>query len=265
MECHETEQPAHSVPDGAVPEQTEMATEHIVDFNVFKQIESGDQCNGKHHGTCKGLDRMIVTLDYHQFVVNEPSSTKDRNDRLTAFVAFCDELYSKRAMLNDYIHFVEHHADPQSIEYIKGRLHFDCESAEKCGATTRHYRDRREDSTGAKGMESSWFIDRMDSIHFMVYHLTELGLRVSAKTMESAVAPDDDEKDEAVLVDLALKEMGKEIEAKRREFSTERLDGAANSKFTLNVEEKKESGGILVQSDLVMFWSGKWSKCTLSI
>ena len=58
------------------------------------------------------------------------------------------------------------------------------------------------------------------------------------------MAPDDDEKDEAVLVDLALKEMGRAIEAKRDDFSTERLDGAANSKFTLKVEEEKDGEGI---------------------
>ena len=157
----------------------DAATEHIVDFNMFKQIESGDQCHGAG-GLCKGLERVIGALDYHQITIVNSLDKKYGDDPRATFTAFCDELYPKRAMLNDYIHFVEHHADPQSIEYIKGRLHFDCDSAKKCGATTRHYRDRREDSTGAKGMESNWFIDRMDSIHFMVHHLTELGLRVSA-------------------------------------------------------------------------------------
>ncbi len=220
-----------------------MEIENIVDFNVFEVIESEDQCDGNHHGTCKGLDRMIVTLDYHQFVVNRPCTAKDRNDRITAFTAFCDELYPKRTMLDDYIHFVQHHADRDTIEYIRNRLHFQCDGAAKCGATTRHYRDRRNDgSTGAKGMELNWFIDRIDSVHFLVHHLTELGLRVSAETMQSELPSEDEEQDEAHLVDVALKKMGKEIESKRAKFSTERLDGATNSKFTLQINEQKESG-----------------------
>ncbi len=140
------------------------------------------------------------------------------------------------------MHFVGHHADPKSIEYIRSRLQFSCDLVGKCGATTRHYRDRREDSTSAKGVESNWFIDRVDSIHFMVHHLTELGLRVSMEAMESELAPDDEDEDESLLVDRTLKRLGKEIESKRALFSNQRLDGATNSKFTLQINEQKESG-----------------------
>ena len=247
-------EPAHSVPDGAVPEETKVNVEHIVDFNLFQDIESGDHCDGEG-GYCKALERVIGALDYHQITIVNSLDDKYGDGPRAAFTAFCDELYPKRAMLNDYIHFVEHHADPKSIEYIKGRLHFNCESAKKCGATTRHYRDRREDSTGAKGVESNWFIDRVDSVHFMVHHLTELGLRVSAEeTMESAVAlSDDEEEDESLLVDLALKRMGKVIEAKRALFSNERLDGATNSKFTLQIDEDESNGGNLNLCLFVIF------------
>ena len=217
--------------------------EHVVDFNVFENIQSGDHCNGHNGGMCKGLDRVIATLDYHQMtIVNPSAAAKYGKDPESAFTAFCDELYSKRAMLNDYIHFINHHADSASIEYIKQRLHFECDSAVKCGATTRHYRDRRDDSNGGNGSELNWFTDRMDSIHFMVHHLTELGLRVPAKAMESELASDDEEKDDSFLVDVALQRMGQVIESKRTAFSTERLGGATNSKFTLQIDQQKESG-----------------------
>ena len=170
--------------------ETKMELNHIIDFNVFQHIESEDQCDGKHPGTCKGLDRMIAALDYHQFTIVHELNEKYGDDPKELFIAFCDELYPRTAMLEDYIHFVEHHADPSSIEYIKGRLHFKCESATKCGATTRHYRDRRNDVNN--GIEFVWCIDRIDSIHFMVHHLTELGLRVSADTLQNAVSSDDE-------------------------------------------------------------------------
>ena len=191
------------------------------------------------------MQRVIAALDYHQMVVVNELKDKYGDDPKRAFIAFCDELYPKVAMLTDYVHFVEHHADPNSTEYIKSRLHFDCDSAAKCGATTRHFRDRRDDDKdGANGVVTNWFIDRMDSIHFLVHHLTELGLRVSKETKESVLGPDDEKQDESLSVDLALKRMGKEIEAKRAALSTQRLDGTTNSKFTIQIAEQKESGKV---------------------
>ncbi len=103
-------------------------------------------------------------------------------------------------------------------------------------------------------------MERLDSIHFMVHHLNELGLRVSAKAMESEVVPDDEEKDEHHLTDLALKRMAEIIESKRAWFSNERLDGATNSKFTLQINEQKGSGlgvggdGLLFVHSAVRQW-----------
>ena len=91
-------------------------------------------------------------------------------------------------------------------------------------------------------MEYHYGIDRLDSIHFVVHHLNELGLRVSAEAMENELVPDDEEKDEAHLTDLALKRMAAVIESKRTLFSNQRLDGVTNSKFTLQIDEQKESG-----------------------
>ena len=213
-----------------------MKVEDIVPFSVFQHIQSGDQCDGKHPGTCKGLDRMIAALDYHQCTIVNPLQEKYGDDPKATFISFCDELYPKTTMLDDYVHFVEHHADPSSLEYIKGRLHLKCESATKCGATTRHYRDRADDHND--GIESVWCIDRIDSVHFMIHHLTELGLRVSLETKESAVVSDDEKQVDLDVVDHDLKRTVKEVDSKRAVFSNERLDGIENTKFTLQISEK---------------------------
>ena len=162
------------------------------------------------------------------------------DDPKAAFIAFCDELYPRVAMLNDYIHFAEHHADPASIEYIKSRLQMQCQNATKCAATSRHYRDRRQDVQD--GIESNWYIDRIDTIHFMVHHLTEMGLRVSAEVMESVVLSDDEKVNESVLFDHALKRMAEEVESKQVVFPTERLDGVVNAKFTLQINQGNDGG-----------------------
>ena len=225
--------------DAQPAESKKTESEYILDLNLFGNVQSGDCCDGEQHsGSCPGLERVIAALDHNQFLLKQQG-----DDAQSAMTAFCDSVYSKEVILADYIHFVLHHADPQSIEYIRNRLHFECESAAKCGATTRHYHGRRrDDSVGAKGMEYHSGIDRLDSIHFVVHHLNELGLRVSAEAMESELVPDDEEKDEAHLTDLALKRMAAVIESKRTLFSNQRLDGVTNSKFTLQIDEQKESG-----------------------
>ena len=219
---------------------TKMKVEDVVPFSVFQKIECDDHCDGRHPETCKGLDRVIAAMDYHQWLVVNPLDEKYGDDPKAAFIAFCDELYPRIAMLNDYIHFAEHHADPASIEYIKSRLQMQCQNATKCAATSRHYRDRRQDDHD--GMESNWYIDRIDTIHFMVHHLTELGLRVSAETMQSVVISDDEKVDESVLFDHALKRMAEEVESKQDLLSNERLGGMDNVKFTLQIHEDKDGG-----------------------
>ena len=191
------------------------------------------------------MGRVTAALNYYQFLVVAPMATKYGKDPRIAFTSFCLELYPKKSFLNDYIHWVLHHNDPQSAMAIRKQLHFVCESAKRCGATTRHYRDRREDGNGAADdAESSWFVDKMDCIHFNVYHLHELGLRVSKETIENELGPDGKEQDEDESVDLSLKRMSTVIETKRAMFTTERLDGAANSKFTLQIDEQKGSDGM---------------------
>ena len=217
-------------------------TGHFVDFDVFKTIESGDHCHGDHSKECKAIDRVVAALDYYQFLVLAPKAAKYGKEPRTAFTSFCHELYPKKVMLNDYIHWVLHHKDPESIKAIRGRLHFLCESAKRCGAATRHFRNRRDDIDEDDDVAPNWFIDKMDSIHFNVYHLTELGLRVPAEVMESGLAPNDEKQDESNLVDEALRRMGREIESKRTVFSSERLDGAVNSKFTLQIDGQTGSG-----------------------
>ena len=209
-----------------------MNIEDIVPFSVFRNVQSGHHCNGKHPGTCKCLDRMIAALDCHQYFMMNTDDGKAGKDPKELFIAFCDEYYPRSVMLNDYIHFVDHHSDPSSIEYIKGRLHFNCESITKCGATARHYRDRRDDHDSAT--DSNLFVDRIDSVHFMVHHLTELGLRVPADTIEK--------QSEAENKDLALKRMYEVVQSKRKIFSGQRLNSTTNLKFTLQINEQKNGG-----------------------
>ena len=228
-----------------------------IDFNLFRNIEPGDHCGGnEHHGHCQSLERVVAALDYYQFLVLSKETAKYGTEPKAAFTSFCEELYPKKVLLNDYIHWVLHHKDPESVKALRKRLQFLCDSATSCGATTRHYRVRGDDEDGAEDAPPNWFVDKMDSIHFNVYHLNELGLRVEVDSAENT--SEDEKRGDSDLVDQDLKNMTKVIEAKRAFFSNERLDGAANSKFTLQINEEKE-GGLGAGGD------GVQSLCTLRV
>lgn len=124
-----------------------MQTGHSLDFGIFQNIVPGDDSDGHDDVESKSLERIIEALDYYQFLLLTPLDQKHGKDPRTLFTEFCEEIYTKKVMLNDYIHWVRHHNDTESAEAIRNRLHFQCETALKCPATTRHYRDRRNDFT----------------------------------------------------------------------------------------------------------------------
>ena len=215
-----------------------------MDFSVFEHVEDDDECNGKQCEKCKAMERIVAALKYYQHLVLSPNTKKYGDDPRLTFNSFCEMLYPKGVMLNDYIHWVLNHKDEESIKDIRKQLNYVCDSAKKCGATTRHYRDRRQDGNASDEEEANWFIEQMDLMHFNIYHLHELGLRVAAEVLESEVAPDDEKQDESQLFDLAMKRMAKEMRAKQKAFGNERLDGSANTKFSLTVDGGNDADGV---------------------
>ena len=160
-----------------MPSKTTIDISNGIDFSVFENIEVDDG---------KAMDRIVAILEYHQFVMNNELNEKCDGDLKKVFISFCRDIYTQKSMLDDYIAFTEHYADTKSLEEIKNRLKFHCENANKCGSTGRHYRDRRQDSHKEEDddVDTKWFIDRVDSIHFMVHHMVQLGMRVNMSSLE---------------------------------------------------------------------------------
>ena len=78
----------------------------------------------------------------------------------------------------------------------------------------------------------------MDSLHFYLYHLSDVGLREESK--DSDDAPDDDKEDDSELDENVLKRLAKNVISKSKFFSSERLDGiygVKSSKVKLSVHE----------------------------
>ena len=90
----------------------EQGTKYIVDLAPFEHVQDHKQCSGDHNGNCKRLDRVIEALDYHQYLRIDAVEL----DAQSAFRTFCDEHYAKKTMIDDYIHFVLHHADSNFLD-----------------------------------------------------------------------------------------------------------------------------------------------------
>ena len=162
-----------------------------MDFSIFEEIDDDDHCDGKHHGYCKAVGRVTAALNYYHILFITPLSAKYGKDPESMFEAFIRDLYPRRKLLDDYIHWVLHHLDPDSLLKLRRKMQLMCDRVNDCRATTRHYRDRRNDGNG---VESNWSHEIMDRIHFNVYHLEEVGLRVPKEAMESELASNDDGK-----------------------------------------------------------------------
>ena len=198
---------------------------HYPKIELFENIGSGDYCDGKEQKEvekCGALQRVCAVLDYYSFLMLSPFPEVETKSRNELFEDFMDRYYPKRMFLNDYVHWTAQHREEESVNNLRRYLHFVCDSANQCGATTRHYSDRRGGGgDGKDGASRHWTKEKMDSYHFNIYHLYEVGLRVEG--------------------DLSANEMKDIIKMKRSEFSSDRLDGSNNVKFTMNIKESTEA------------------------
>lgn len=211
--------------------------EPLVHLSLLEQYEMshfGDCCDGKFKTDCNAMKRVVSALNIHQQSIDGLQNREDD-------IGF--KPYPKELLLNDYIHFVDHHADTESIEKLKALIP-PCKSVKSCDATVRHYRERSDgnDQIGiSDNHDLEWCIDLIDSIHFAIHHLTELGLRIPMETLLSDVAIGELDSDDSEQTDITLKRMVREIRRRGRtsHFKSGRMSD--NSKFTLQIKKKHEA------------------------
>ena len=164
---------------------------------------------------------------------------------------FCDALYPKRVLLEDYIHFMCRHSQSvlmAELKQVGGLKHKCADDVAGCEWTSRHFADRSKHD--AQGRESVDFrIETLDTLHFNLYYLTDVGLRVQANADDDEKATDEDQ--EQGLVYLAMKRMADKIEAGRAKCFFERIDGGQSSKFTLCAAQQKEDKAEMFRNLLV--------------
>ena len=206
--------------------------EIIENCDEIRKSGNGDQ----GHLHCPSMRRMTAILDYYNSTVMTANSEEAVEDLKKQFEEFCAKNYGEKWLLEDYMHCISVHDDRESMAKMAKSLKYKCSGNGKvCGGMKRHFRDRTMDQDAV-----SFFIDTLDTMHFNVLHLHDVGLRVDVE-----VKVDDDQNEES-LKDEALLKKHKVIQQKREQYSFQRLDDTANSnKYSMcsvvaNQQQSKE-------------------------
>ena len=223
--------------DGKVSTSKPHHPQHII--SLFRDASFHDKCDTD----CPSRARILYAMDYYQ-TLRTANSAKNARD---LFIAFCDSVYSAALLLDDYVHLMCKHSDSASLSAMAAQLKSRCAGPAKCEWTQRHFgRDAHSLSHSETETEFNFFIATMDTLHFNVFHLRDVGLRIDLSDLKT----DDDD---SSLVDAAMLRIRDIIRLKRKQFAFDRMDGAdAKNKFTIDGGTQKQTltqKGIEICSD----------------
>eukprot|EP01084_Bolivina_argentea_P174511 302294_1 len=190
------------------------------------------ECDGKSISNCLVIHRIINALKcYHDVETND-------------FISFIINEYA--LCLDDYIHLIYKHSN--TLDEISNSLATEhgfvkCD-LNKCKWTQRHYNNRRRSNFPSNFQESNdfsddeqynFYIKLFDTIHFYLFHLEDLGLRLNLNHKEIEITECFDDKEDQYLhfIDKTMGFMQNEIERKRQKYAIHfnRLNN--NSKFII--------------------------------
>ena len=222
-----------------VPAPTLSLKGSVVDLTAFSPMLFDEECRGD--ADCAAIDRLVQSLDLWA----DLESKEEAESAQSAFTSFCDLHYGDSNVVRDYIHFVDHHSEQETVRKIAERLRVQCRGVSECGDTLRHFR-RRSGSRRDEEEEDAvnFYLDTMHSLHFYLCHLEEMGLRVPAELLQTETERKavDEEQDEGPLVDAVIKRMAQHIAKRRNLLTVQRLDGSTNTKFNICTVSKHEKG-----------------------
>ena len=166
----------------------EVKVRHL-NLSIFQEPNLHENCKG--NSKCGRMLRIAVIIKYHQLLVNKGDATNAR----AILQEFVDATYSRSLLLEDYIDFFSSHSDSASRGALGGwlrTLQCSCSSVAKCTGTARHFRGRTQRD------EQGLFLDLIDTLHFNIFHLEHVGLRVPVHDNQDV---DEDDKDDDDLID----------------------------------------------------------------
>ena len=222
----------------------------IMDLSIFKNdSQINKQCN--KYESCICVLRLLSSLKYYA-TLNVSQKKEDQD----IFMNFIKEVYTQ-TILDDYQHLCKCHGHELEDILSFGINKFDLApcNIDECAYSDRRYRVNNGNNNNSKDTNFDdhdlyFYIDIMDSFHFHLYHLYDVGLRVSTK---EAI---DDEKDEEIksddpYFDAVLSRNHKEISNKRK--SATRFERISNnsSKFTIKTDSKVDDDEGMTRLDSI--------------
>ena len=176
------------------------------------------------YSTCYAIHRLLISLKY--FTKFENNNNDEDN-----FLNFMDNVYSTQ-IHDDMYHLIKYHqTDLDKIyeELVLNKYSFSKCDLSICTASDRHYRviKLKEIKTN-DNKYLNLYIETMDSLHFLLYHLYDSSLRINSKTIQNQTIANQSD----VYYDSRFSEILDEMEKTRN--LTNRFSRLTTSKFNIN-------------------------------
>ena len=196
--------------------------------HIFKQREES-HCTTKPiliEG-CQAIKRLITAITYY----HKLNVIDNENDR-EIFRDFIMNIYDGITFVNDYNHLVcDHRNDLEIIcKQLENNKNISCSNIKQCQKAMRH--NKREFDVYFKSEVDNLFlfyVMTMDSLHFYLFHLYHLGLRVMTPKPEEK---DNVKYDEGNLMDYEFSRICQAIK-QRGDISNSFDRYRTNKKFDL--------------------------------
>ena len=184
-----------------IKQGTESA-EELNESTAFESISSSSsKCNKNNNkssiiSNCQCLKRICIGIKHYNSLCVDYENEKEK------FITFCIERYNN--LLDDYCHFITKHGDEyQEIgdEICNKYGYNSCVDVRKCSKIRRHYRiNIKEEENDFVEMNGDgyfkFFVSIFDAIHFNMFHLYSLGLRLPKYEINDIEELDDNKQEE---------------------------------------------------------------------
>ena len=161
------------------------------DLTLFDNIEEHDLPDCKDFKTCPAIQRLLSSLRYYKSL-----QLQQNKDHREIFANFIKEVYKHSILNQDFHHFQKRHEHQlhEISEYaIENGICKDC-NVNTCDHASRHYRVENIKTINLNLDPSlTVYIDTLDSFHFYLLHLHQVGLRFIDSTPDDANATQYDE------------------------------------------------------------------------
>lgn len=229
-------------------QNTQITSNHEIAFTIFQS--EGLICNKTPNiiDGCGYLKRLITaTIFYEKLdIIN---NQKDRQ----MFNNFILNIYQDQ-FLNDYNHLIKNHQyDLEEIYkqiHTHYKIHIHCNHIKNCRKSFRHNQRQYteiEEQSNSDDIDSDdllqFYALTMDSLHFYLFHLYDVGLRVMSNNNQQ-----DEETKSDGLIDHNFSRIHNTIQDRRKTADTyfNRFEKATiNKKFDLATNDTKTQSNVL--------------------